>query len=186
MLKCEPLKQLSTFALFFCVVVACKQSASSDNSTTLKSPDGKFQLTIPDGWTSIGPLEPDEIMKAVNKSSGIVVIVSFQSRANLADDLTFDKYTDLGRNQLLSKGIASDATMPESLTVNGNKASQFEAKITKENSKYINLVTTIETPDRFYRINAVAPTSIYDKSKATLKEVSGSFRAVPAARSNSN
>ena len=185
MLKREALKNLSTFALLFCVVVACKQSASSGNSTTLKSPDGKFQLTVPDGWTSGGPLESDEVIKAVNASSNMLVIVATESKADLADGMTLEKYTDIGRNQLLSKGIATDASMPESLTVNGSSARQYEAKITKDNTKYIGLVTTVDAPERFYRVNAVAPPSKYDENKATLKQVSESFRAVPSG-SDSN
>jgi predicted Zn-dependent protease len=184
-IKCEPLKKVSTLALFFCVVIACKQSAAPHDSTILKSSDGKAQLTVPEGWTSGGPLKSDQLIKAVNESSGAAVIVSFESRADLADGITLDKYADITRNNLLTKGFATDATAPSPLTLNGSQARQYEAKITRDNGKYIFLVTLIEAPDRFYMINAAVPPSKYDENRAAFKEISGSFRAAQSP-SNSN
>ena len=186
MLKSEPVTSFLTLALLVCVMVACEESASRDKTITLKSPDGKFQLTVPDGWTSEDRVESDEVMKVVNKSAGIVVSIAFENKVDLADGLTLDKYADLGRNQLLKKGVANDATMPKPLTVNGSAALQYEAKVTRDNAKYIDLVTTIDAPERFYRINAVVPPSEYEKHPAVIKDVSSSFRAVSDSNNSSS
>jgi len=41
---------LLALGLLVCVVAGCKQLQSLASPTTLKSPDGKFQLTVPGGW----------------------------------------------------------------------------------------------------------------------------------------
>jgi len=171
--KGERLKQLSAFALLFFVVVACGEVSSPVSSTTLKSPDGKFELTAPEGWTANGPLDSDEIIKAKNISGDMVVLVSFESKVDLADDITLDKYTDIGRNNLVTKGVGSDLTKPESLTVNESEARQFEAKVKSENSKTICLVTKIEAPERFYSINACTLPSKYDENKTDSFRLAG-------------
>ncbi len=41
---------LIAIALLVCAVAGCKQLQSLARPTILKSPDGKFQLTVPVGW----------------------------------------------------------------------------------------------------------------------------------------
>lgn len=183
MLNFANLKTLSTFALLVCVVVACKQTSSPGNSPTLKSPDGKFQITVPDDWTAQSPLDEGEIIKAANKLGDIAVVVAFEKKTDLADDMTIDKYADTVRDKMLAKGNTTDATRPESIKVNGSEARQFE--VNREPTKYMCLFTVVEAPEGFHRIAACAPSPKYQESKAVLRQLTESFRAVPAAGSDS-
>lgn len=122
MLRLESLKSLSVFALLFFVVLACKEPSSSSSTTTFKSPDGKFQLAAREGWTANGQLDGDEIIKAANVTDNMAVLVSFESKVDLADGMTLDKYTEIGRNNVLTKGLATDLSNPESIGVNGSEA----------------------------------------------------------------
>lgn len=182
MLKIERLKTLATFALLSAVGLACGQVGSPGEPTTLKSPDGKFQITVPGGWKA-GSLAAGEIIRAQNNQGEMVVTVASKSKADLADD-PLDKFTEGARKGLLSKLNGTDATEPESLTVNGNNARQFEAKI--DNREGSVLATIIDTSQDIYVIMAIAHKSQYDENKATLKRISESFRAVSASGSDSN
>jgi hypothetical protein len=181
MVNFESVKNFSVLGLLFFVVVSCKPHGSRSNSTTLKSPDGKVQLTVLDGWTAQGPLGEGEIIKAANDLGDMAIIVSAKRKANLADDMTLDKYTEIGRNQLLAAGTAAEITKPESLTVNGYAARRYEGTTA---TKYICLVTAVETPENFHRIIACAPTSKYEQNKAAFKQMSDTFRAVLAPSSS--
>jgi hypothetical protein len=182
----ERLKRLSAFALLFCLVVACKQLDAPGGSTTLKSPDGKFQLTVPGGWKTLGPLKEGEIFKVGTDGGRMAVVVYFQSKADLVDDITLDKYTDDGRKNLLADGKTIDATNPESLTINGNAARRYEVKRTQDDSKVTCLFTVVETAEKFHRVVACAPPTYFETNKAALREVSESFRPVEASGSKSD
>ncbi len=167
----ERLKTVSSFALLFCVIVACNQSGPSGEPTTLKSSDGKFQITVPGGWTAKSPAG-GEIIKAANGSGDMDVSVDAISKGSPEDGATIDKIAEAGRNAVANN--SSGVTQLESLMVNGSAARQFEAR--KGNDKC--LFTVIETSEHFHTISTCAPVSKYDENKPTLKQITESFRAV--------
>ena len=174
------LKTLSTMALLFCVVIACKESGSRNEMKTLKSPDGKYQLTVPGDWSNRTP-KSNEVMGVNNPGETIVLLVSSELKTDLADDITIDKFTETGRNnQLQSAG--SDATTP--ISVNNGNGRQYEITITSQSSKGRCLFTALEGQDQFFRINACTLPSKFDEQKALIKQVSESFRAVSGSDSS--
>jgi len=185
MLESEPLKKLSAFALLFCVVVACKQSESAGRSTTVKSSDGKFQLTVPDGWKETSGLHDKARIQVANEGAELYVIVLTESKSDSGAD-TLDKFTELMRNALKEQKGATDTAQPESVTVNGNEARQFELHGTLNNVKAVTLVNIVETQDHFHQVISWTSQAKYDENKATLKQVIDSFRAVPASGSDSD
>jgi len=181
MLKFNPLKTLPALALLLCVLVACQESGSSDTKT-LKSSDGKYQLTVPSDWTSRTG-NPNELIGAKSPSGGIAVGIFSESKVDLADDITLDKYTEVFRaNQLKSSG--SDATTPG--PVNNDADRQYEITITTDGAKARCLDTVSERSDRFFHISACALPSKFDENKAVIKQVSESFRATADANQTSS
>jgi hypothetical protein len=186
MLKAGLLKTLSAFALLFCVVVACKQSDSPRRSTTVKSFDGKFQLTLPDGWKETTGLHDKATIQVANEPAELYVIVLTESKSDSGADVTLDKFTELMRNSLKEKKGATDTAQPESVTINGNEARQFELHGTLNNVKAVTLVNMVETQDHFHQVISWTSQAKYDENKATLKQVINSFRPVPASGSDSS
>lgn len=186
MLKSEALKKLSAFALLFCVVVACKQSDAPGRSTTVKSADGKFQLTVPDGWKAATGLHDKATIQVSNEGAELYVIVLSESKTDSGADFTLDKFTEIMRKSLMEKKGATDTAQPESVTVNGNEARQFELHGTIANVKAVTLVNIVETQDHFHQVISWTTQAKYDDNKATLKQVINSFRTVPASGSDSN
>lgn len=185
MFRSEPLKKLSAFALLCCVVVACKQSESPGQSTTVKSSDGKFQLTVPDGWKATSGLHDNARIQASNERAELYVIVLSESKSDSGADITLDKFTEIMRKSLMEKKGATDTAQPESVTVNGNQARQFELHGTLNNEKAVTLVNIVETQDHFHQVISWTRQAKYDENKATLKQVIDSFRTVPASGSDS-
>jgi bifunctional DNA-binding transcriptional regulator/antitoxin component of YhaV-PrlF toxin-antitoxin module len=186
LLKSELLKKLAVFALLFCIVVACKQSGSSGQSTTIKSADGKFQLTVPDGWKETSGLHDKARIQAANERDELYVIVLSESKSDSGPDITLDKFTDLMRKSLMEKKGATDSAQPEPVTINGNDTRQYELHGTVANVKAAFLVSTVETQDHFHQVITWAKETKYDENKATLKRVIESFRTVPASDADSN
>jgi hypothetical protein len=168
------LKTICTFALLLLVVFACKPTGSRE-PTNVKSADGKFQITVPDGWKSMGGTgTTNEIINSENSRLDLGVIVTAKKKSELDDGLTLDKYTELGRDAQVKDSNTKSVTQPEPVMFNGYEARQYE--VTRE--KAICLITAIESPENFHRVTACGPAASYSDNKSTLKQISESFRAL--------
>lgn len=168
------LKTPFALTLLLFVAFACKEMGSKGEPVTLKSADGKFQITAPAGWklaSSSGVT--NEVINAENPQLDLGVIVTAKPKADLAD-MTLDKYTDAGRSGQASESANKDVSDPESITINGYEARQYEVKRDKATC----LVTAIESPEHFHRITACGANTKYPDNKPSLKEIIGSFRAL--------
>ncbi|HZT58424.1 MAG TPA: hypothetical protein VFA21_07295 [Pyrinomonadaceae bacterium] len=174
----ERLKTATALALLFAAAIACNLSAPPGGTQTFKSPDGKFQITAPGDWRALGQLKEGEAMKVGTDAGGGMAVVAFiKSKADLVDGITLDRYTEEGRKSQIADSNTLGATDSEPLTVGGRGARQYEVKRTQGGDKLTCLVTVIETAEDFQRITACAHPSKYDEYKATLKQISESFRA---------
>jgi hypothetical protein len=180
MFKSELLNKLAALALLFVVAAACKTIQSLGNPTVLKSPDGKFQLTVPAGWSNEPSLNDKAEIKAANKLKEMYAMVLTESKSDLGKDMTLDKFTELTRSAMMEKAKVAEAAAPESVKINGNDGRQYELQGTVQNVKIAYLVATVETPDHFHQvITWTLPTKL-DDNRATLKEVIDSFRPAVA------
>jgi hypothetical protein len=171
--------KLPAALLLFAAVLACKSIQSPDKPTILTSPDGKFQLSVPDGWTKTTDLHDKADIQAANKSKAMFVIVLIENQEDLAKDMTLDEFTDISRKSLMSKYRSPEATALESVSINGNDAKQYELKGTKDAAAVDLIVTTVKTPANYTQILAWTLPSKMSDNKETLKKVTESFREVP-------
>lgn len=168
------LKTAVAFALALFILCACKPSGSG-KSQVVKSADGKFQITVPDGWDKKSPGDvPNEIIRLQNVRLEAGLIVTAKQKADFETGMTLDKYTDMRREAQLKNKDMKDATQPEALSFNGHEARRYE--ITIDDIPCI--VTAIESSENFHRIMACAPMPYFKDNKAMLKQISESFRAL--------
>jgi hypothetical protein len=178
-MKSELMKSLATIALLFCVAAGCKTLQSIGNPTVLKSPDGKFQLTVPAGWSPEPALNANAEITAANKLKEMYAIVLIESKNDFPKDITLDKFTDLNRNSMMTQAATQEASSPEPVTINGNDGRQYTLEGTVKNVKIAYLITTLETPGHYHQIITWTLPSKFDENKNTLKQVTESFRPAP-------
>lgn len=176
MFNSELLKKLSTGVLLFCVVLACKSTQSHDTPTVLTSQDGKFQLTLPEGWSKSTQLNDKADIQASNKPKVMFALVLIESEEDLAKGMTLEKYTEITQKSLMSKYDSPEASAPESMSINGNDAQQYELKGSKDATALDLLVTTVKTPNHYSQIIAWTVPSKMSENKPALKQVTESFR----------
>jgi hypothetical protein len=174
------LRKLSAVALLLGIVLACKSTNSSDNLTVLTSPDGKFQLSVPEGFAKASDLSDMAQIQAGNDRGSMWVMVLSDSQDSMIKrgDPTLDEYTALLRKDLLSKFESPQSAEPESLSINGYDARQYEIQGMKEHVDAYFLVTTVRTPTYSYQIVAWTLASKMSQNKNTLRTISASFREV--------
>jgi hypothetical protein len=170
---------LITIVLLVCVVAGCKQLQSLARPTVLKSPDGKFQLTVPAGWRENSSLNDQAAIKAANPLEEMYVIVITEQKVDFTDDMTLDQYTSIIRDSMTSRLASPDSTPPFPVTINGNAGRQYEIQGEAKNVKLAYLVTTVETAAHFHQIITWTLRSRIDKNQTTLQKVAETFRATP-------
>jgi hypothetical protein len=170
---------LIAIALLVCAVAGCKQLQSLARPTILKSPDGKFQLTVPVGWRENSSLNEQAEIKAANPLQEMYVIVLTEAKTDFTDDMTLDQFTTITRESMTSNLTSPELSPPLPVTINGNSARQYEIQGEVKNVKLAYLITTVETSAHFHQVVTWTLRSRIDKNQTTLQQVAGSFRPTP-------
>jgi hypothetical protein len=170
---------LITLALLVCVVAGCKQLQSMAKPTDLKSPDGKFQLTVPGGWQENASLNEKASIKAANPLEEMYVIVISEPKVDFTQEMSLDEFTKITRESIISNLGSSDATEPKPVTINGNAGRAYDVQGTVKNVKLAYRVATVETPEHYHQLITWTLQSRKDKNEATLQSVIDSFRPTP-------
>lgn len=179
MSRSKLLDHLTAIVLLVCVVAGCKQLESLARPTVLKSPDGKFQLTVPAGWQENLSLNDQAEIKAANPLLEMYVIVLTENKVDFSDEMTLDKYTDITRTSMTSNLSAPVSSPPLPVTINGNSARQYEIQGETKNVKLAYVVTTVETAGHFHQVITWTLRSRIDKNQMTLQQVTETFRQTP-------
>jgi len=175
---------LITLVLLMCVVTGCAQLQKLAKPTVLKSPDGKFQLTVPGGWQENAALNDQADIKAANKIEELYVIVITESKADFTVEMSLDEFTRITRDALIANLESPNATEPRPVTVNGNSARAYDIQGAVKNVKLAYLVTTVETADHYHQVITWTLQSRKDKNQKVLQEVIDSFR--PTSQEGTN
>jgi hypothetical protein len=170
---------LIAIGLLVCAVAGCKQLQSLARPTILKSPDGKFQLTVPVGWRENSSLNEQAEIKAANPLQEMYVIVLTEAKADFTDDMTLDQFTTITRESMTANLTSPELSPPLPVTINGNSARQYEIQGEVKNVKLAYLITTVETAAHFHQVVTWTLRSRIDKNQTTLQQVAGSFRSTP-------
>ena len=170
---------LTAIVLLFCAVVGCKQLQSLARPTVLKSPDGKFQLTVPAGWSENLTLNEQAEIKAANPLQEMYVIVLTEAKTDFTDEMTLDEYTKITFDSMTSNLTTPESSPPLPVTINGNAGRQYEIQGAVKNVKLAYLITTVETAAHFHQIITWTLRSRIDKNQTTLQQVTETFRPTP-------
>jgi hypothetical protein len=167
---------LITLVFLVCVVAGCKQLQSLASPTVLKSPDGKFELTVPGGWKANASLNDKADIKAANPLEEMYVIVITEPKSDFTNEMTLDEFTNMTRDSIIGNVGSADATQPRSVTVNGNSGRAYEVEGSVKNVKLAYRITNVETADHYHQVISWTLQSRKDKNAQTLQQVTDSFR----------
>jgi hypothetical protein len=170
------LDHLIAIVLLVLAVAGCKQLQGLGSPTVLKSPDGKFQLTVPAGWRENPSLNEKADIKAGNPIQEMYVVVITESKSDFTDDMTLSEYTNIVRDSMTSNLTSPNSSPPSAVTINGRSGLQYELQGAVKNVKLTYLVTTVETTDHYHQVITWTLQSHMDRNRATLHQVAGTFR----------
>jgi hypothetical protein len=121
------------FALALSLFLGTALADDADSNATLKSDDGKVQLTMPAGWVTQKSSNPSAALEGRNDDSNAFVMVMVTDRTDPYE--TLDDYAKGRRDEVLSHLVNAKFTGPDESQINGFKAMQFEVHGTSPASK---------------------------------------------------
>jgi len=175
-LKPDYLKGIIAILLLSAVGFACK---SMGEPHTIKSKDGKYELTVPGNMSESPGLSKDAQLTAANKVNELYVFVLANKKSDYAGDQTLDEHTDILRAALLGGLKDGDASSPEKVTINGNEGRRYRVSGVRDGVKLAYFMTIIETADHFHHIWAWTEGSKADENGPILNQIADSYRINP-------
>jgi len=172
-MKAHNLKAALAVALILAVGFACK---SLGEPHTIKSKDGKYEITVPANMSESPSLNKDAQLTAANRPNELYVFVLTNDKSNYADGQTLDQHADVLRAALLKQLTDGDSTRPESVTVNGREGRRYRVSGVKDGVKLAYFMTIVETADHFHHIWTWTEGSRADTNGAILNQIADSFR----------
>ncbi len=173
MFKSHPLKHILAITLLAFVGFACKLSGEPH---TLKSKDGKYQITVPGNMSEAPSLNKDAQITAANRFSELYVFVLTNKKSDYGSAPTLDRHADVLREATLKELSNGDSTTPEKITIDGNEARRYRITGQRDGVKLAYFMTVIETEDYFHHIWTWTEGSKATENEPILNRIADSFR----------
>ena len=173
MLKTENLKSVIAIGLLAAAGFACK---SLGEPHTIKSKDGKYEITVPANMSESPSLSKEAQLTAANRPNELYVFVLTNKKSDYAEGQTLDQHAEVLRNALLKELTDGKATNPENVTVNGREGRRYRVSGVKDGIKLAYFMTIVETADHFHHVWSWTEGSHADENGPILNKIADSFR----------
>lgn len=149
-----------------------------DLSQTLEDPDGGVQITVPASWEQSETLgeEADADLAAEHPVRELYLLVLLEPKQDFAPDLDLRGYANLVRENMRSTLDEIRAQPNEVLSIDGNRALQWEGQGTVDEVRITFLMTALESEDRFAQIYVWTVPSLMDEYRDLFKKMTRSIR----------
>jgi hypothetical protein len=171
----ELMKRFILLAVASLLALAPRAHADSKNTTTLSSPDGQYELTLPDSWEA-ADFHVDKVqIGAENKSRGEYVEVIAENQRDYTDSLT--RYAQAKRDTMALSLDNPRLTEPQQTKINGLPAVRCEihGQLPNTNTAVGYLLTVIKTKTHYIQIVAWVKDSHFSDRKGDLTSLADGF-----------
>jgi hypothetical protein len=157
------------------------RSVKSRKGKIYISPNGQIKVTLPSGWSKATGLNERAELEVSNAPQNMYLIVLSESKADFkkaGQDISLPKHSGITRG-ILVKNLTKVRTIgPKNLTINGNKALQYEILGVSGNLNIAYLHTTVETANNYHQMIAYTSQAELSKNRSKMKKVINSFQEV--------
>jgi hypothetical protein len=149
--------------------------ADSQKTITLSSPDGQYQLTLPDSWESANFNVQNVQIAAQNKSRGEYVEVIAEDASAYTNSIV--RYAQAKRDTMALSLDDPRISAPEETTINKLPAVRCEihGQIPNTNTSVGYLLTVIKTKTHYIQIVAWVKESRFNDRKSDLTALADGF-----------
>jgi hypothetical protein len=178
---------LPAFRSFTVLVMSCVCASiclsSSAAPTTQRSEDGRYAITLPDGWKPT-PDDSNYDIVAVCGKKHARLIVGVSEKEDVVD-LTLERFDEQWCASF-SEGMSVDLDNPERITVNGRPAIRREIRLVRDSARWTYLYTAIETENSFVLVSCCTAPSRFSAEKKEFEQITQSLRMVSPSDSDAS
>jgi hypothetical protein len=170
-------KRLILFLAMLIGSLAIIQStrADSKNTTTFTSPDGQYQLTLPDGWTTADFQVATAAITAMNKHRGEYVELIVEDQANYTNSLL--RYAQAKRDTMALSLDNPKLSQPVETKINGYDAvwCEIHGQLPNTDTSVGYLLTVLKTKGEYIQIVTWTKDSQFGDRKSELQALANGF-----------
>lgn len=160
----------------FAAVLAIPLSAQDDRQKTIRSTDGRLQISVPADWDKQDLNDAAEIQVGSEEQSAYLIVL-IELKADLFG-WNLDRHSRVTLGTLLSSVDLPKISGPKTMKVAGFPAVQYEIRGASGGSNIVYLHTTVETPELFAQVLAWTVPSKEAATRKHLEEAILSLRPV--------
>jgi hypothetical protein len=162
-------------ALLAMSFVCSTVQADSKKTITLTSPDGQYQLVLPDSWETANFNVANALISAENKSRGEYVEVIAEDASNYTSDIV--RYAQAKRDTMALSLDNPRITAPQETKINDLPAVRCEihGQIPNTNTSVGYVLTVIKTKDHYIQVVAWVKESRFNDRQADLTSLADGF-----------
>lgn len=160
----------SRLAVLLVVLAACSRPPH-----TVKSPDGKFQVTAPGHWSTMTQLHPEAQIRIGNGFREQYMIALIEDKPE-ADMKILQLHSDATRGIMRKNVSELSESGPTRLTIHGSEAVQYELRGKVNGLSIVYLHTTVEYDSHIAQILAWTLASRWSSNQTVLKDAIQSFK----------
>ena len=172
MFRSDKLKSIVAVVLITVAGFACK---SLSEPRTIKSKDGKYEITVPGDMSEAPNLNKDAQLTASNRLKDLYLFVLTNKKSDYADGQTLDENTDALRKEGLKALTDADSTTPDKIKIDGNDARRYRLTGKRDGLNLAYFVTVVETADHFHHIWTWTEGSKAAENGPVLNRIADSF-----------
>ncbi|MFC4063045.1 hypothetical protein ACFOWE_32605 [Planomonospora corallina] len=154
------------------------ETAAPLDGRLVKATDGKSEITVPADWTGLTLLDDATVQQGNAKKEQYLMVIS-ESQA----DFTFglDGYAKLITDQMQTKLDNPVLGQPQTLTVNGAEALQYELHASTQGVKIVYWVTFVKGAQDFHQVLAWTLETKGEEHGPLLRQVTSTFKDLGGA-----
>ncbi len=166
------------------VLLACAGTIPSPPQTTpaqatvIRSADGKCEVRVPAGWTSLTEDMPAKAaLRVGDMNEQVFLMVVPESKIDFAPEYTYrDNAKETVESLLKNLKSAKVVRGPTDLRINGRRAIQYEVRGLLKTRQVVYLCTTIDGTASYYNVAAWTSPSKAEANLGAFEEVTNSFQ----------
>lgn len=139
--------------------------------------DGQSKVMMPAGWSVQDELHDDAEIQVANPREEQYMIVLTENKDDFVDTDLQD-YAEITLESLAMSAGVDELPEPQSLTINGLPAIQYEISGTVDNMKVVYWLTDVEGTENYYQVLTWTLASQAEDNRAILQKAVESFEEI--------
>lgn len=153
-----------------------KKDNSAKLSKSIKSKDSVAQFNVPESWSEMDSLNPVANLQVGNLKEEKYLLNISEKKTSFSDSMTLKDYYNIITQNMSTAVVNANLTDPKEITINGNKALQFELSGEVEKIKVSYLITIIDAEKHFHQVLTWTLMDKFNEYKGEYSDIVNTFK----------